>query len=122
MPRSGSIEAGVYVDALRILTVVSDAALLPLRAQVEANRERIKALVVGHKGRAVALFGSVARGEETRDSDVDFLVDFEPGSSLFDLAELEDALASLLGRRVDVVSLGGLKARDRDTRRDAEWL
>jgi predicted nucleotidyltransferase len=102
---------------------VSDAALLPLRAQVEANRDRIKALVVRHKGRAVALFGSVARGEEeTRDSDVDFLVDFEPGSSLFDLAELEDALASLLGRRVDVVSLGGLKARDRDIRRDAEWL
>jgi hypothetical protein len=101
---------------------VSDAALLPLRAQVEANRDRIKALVVTHKGRAVALFGSVARGEETRDSDVDFLVDFEPGSSLFDLAELEDALASLLGRRVDVVSVGGLKARDRHIRRDAEWL
>jgi uncharacterized protein len=107
---------------LRILTAVSDAALLPLRAQVEANRDRIKALVVRHKGRAVALFGSVARGEESRDSDVDFLVDFEPGSSLFDLAELQDALASLLGRRVDVVSLGGLKARDRHIRRHAEWL
>jgi uncharacterized protein len=101
---------------------VSDAALLPLRALVEANRTEIKALVARHKGRAVALFGSVARGDETRESDVDFLVEFEPGSSLFDLADLEDGLASLLGRRVDVVSVGGLKTRDHGIRRDAQWL
>jgi predicted nucleotidyltransferase len=101
---------------------VSDAALLPLRALVEANRREIKALVRRHKGRAVALFGSVARGDETEQSDLDFLVEFEPGSSLFDLADLEDDLASLLGRRVDVVSVGGLKPRDHAIRRDARWL
>ena len=84
-------DAGAYLGRLRILTLVSDAALLPLRAQVEANRDQIRALVARHKGRAVAVFGSVARGEEGQDSDVDFLVEFEPGSSLFDLAELEDA-------------------------------
>jgi predicted nucleotidyltransferase len=101
---------------------VSDAALLPLRALVEANRDQIRAVVARHKGRAVALFGSVARGEETQASDVDFLVEFEPGSSLFDLADMEDELASLLQRRVDVVSVGGLKARDKRIRRDAQWL
>jgi uncharacterized protein len=101
---------------------VSEAALLPLRALVEANRSQIKALVARHKGRAVALFGSVARGDESPTSDVDFLVEFEPGSSLFDLGDLEDALAALLDRRVDVVSAGGLKARDGAIRRDAVWL
>jgi uncharacterized protein len=95
---------------------------LPLRVLVEANRDQIKALVARHKGRAVALFGSVARGDETQGSDVDFLVEFEPGSSLFDLADLEDELASLLRRRVDVVSVGGLKPRDDRIRRDAQWL
>lgn len=58
------------------------------------------------------MFGSVARGEETPSSDLDFLVEFEPGSSLFDLAHLQDDLEALLGVRVDVVSRGGLKERD----------
>jgi len=96
--------------------------VLPLRALVEAKRGDIKALVAQHRGRAVALFGSVARGEETPASDVDLLVEFTPGSSLFDLLDLEDALTSLLGRRVDVVSVGGLKPRDIGIRRDAVWL
>ena len=99
-----------------------DAALLPLRALVETHRDEIKTVVAAHKGRAVALFGSVARSDETPESDIDFLVEFEPGSSLFDLVRLSDHLESLLGRRVDVVSLGGLLLRDRDIRRDATWL
>lgn len=70
-------------------------------------------MVRRHRGRSVALFGSAARGEEKDGSDLDFLVDFEPGSSLFDLLHVADELEALLGRRVDVVSVGGLKARDR---------
>src|SRR6478672_4677068 len=101
---------------------MADVALLPLRALVEAHRDEIKLVVSGHKGRAVALFGSVARSEETPESDIDFLVEFEPGSSLFDLVRLSDHLESLLGRRVDVVSLGGLLPRDRGIRKDAIWL
>jgi uncharacterized protein len=46
-------------------------------------------------------------------SDIDLLVDFEPDSSLFDLLHLTEELEKLLGHRVDVVSLGGLKDRDR---------
>ena len=38
------------------------------------------------------MFGSVARGDETPESDIDFLVEFEPGSSLFDLMDLQEAL------------------------------
>ncbi len=101
---------------------MADVALLPLHALVEAHRDEIKSVVSAHKGRAVALFGSVARSEETPGSDIDFLVEFEPGSSLFDLVRLSDHLESLLGRRVDVVSVGGLLPRDRDIRQDAIWL
>lgn len=101
---------------------MADVAQLPLRALIEAQREEIKAAVHRYKGRAVAVFGSVARGDESSESDIDFLVEFDKGSSLFDLGDLQDALAELLGRPVDVVSLGGLLPRDHQIRRDAIWL
>jgi predicted nucleotidyltransferase len=65
-----------------------------------------------HRGRSIAVFGSVARGDDQAGSDIDFLVDFEPGSSLFDLVHLQDELSTLLGCPVDVVAVGGLKPRD----------
>lgn len=67
----------------------------------------------------MAVFGSVARGEATDDSDIDLLVEFEPGSSLLDLIELEEALLTLLGTNVDVISAGALLERDAEIRRDA---
>jgi predicted nucleotidyltransferase len=73
---------------------------------------------VRHKRRSVAVFGSVARGEDGPRSDIDFLVEFEPGSSLFDLMGLQDDLSELLGRPVDVVSEGALLDRDGDIRRE----
>lgn len=79
---------------------------------VAARAEEIEAAATRHRGRRVRLFGSVARGEERPDSDVDLLVTFEPGSSLFDLLRLTRELEALLGRPVDVVSEGGLKDRD----------
>jgi predicted nucleotidyltransferase len=64
--------------------------------------------------RAVWVVGSVARGEATADSDVDFLVEFEPGRSLLDQVHLIEELGALLGTRVDVVAKGGLLERDGD--------
>jgi predicted nucleotidyltransferase len=80
---------------------------------VEARRDEIKAVVARHHGRRVRLFGSAARGDARPDSDIDFLVDFDPESSLYDLIRLTRDLGALLQRRVDVVSVGGLKERDR---------
>ena len=96
--------------------------LHPLRSLVEQCRDEVRAVATSHRGRRIAVFGSVARGDEARDSDLDFLVEFEPGSSLFDLVRLQDDLAELLGHPVDVVSLGGLLPRDKDVRQDAVWL
>ena len=74
-----------------------------------AHREAIKAAAAANKATSIALVGSAARGDDGPDSDVDFLARFETGSSLFDLARLQGALAELLGVDVDVVSAGGLK-------------
>ena len=90
-----------------------------LRLLVEDHKEAIKAAVLRHRGRRVAVFGSVARGDATEDSDVDFLVEFEAGSSLLDLLRVQDELSEILGRRADVVSLGGLKPRDDHIRAEA---
>jgi len=89
------------------------------RTLVDAKRNEINDLVRRHGGRSVALFGSVARGDDTASSDIDFLVEFTSGSSLFDLMDLQEALEGLLGVSVDVVSIGGLKERDERIRREA---
>ena len=89
------------------------------RELVEAKRGDICAIARRHRGRSVAVFGSVARGDESATSDIDFLVEFEPGSSLFDLLHLSEELETLLGVPVDVVSAGGLKDRDDHIRREA---
>src|SRR5580700_2546970 len=81
-------------------------------AMLGEHREEILAIAARHHGRRVRIFGSVARGQATPDSDIDFLVDFEDGSSLFDLQRVSEELAELFGREVDVVSTGGLKPRD----------
>lgn len=57
--------------------------------------------------------------KETADSDLDFLVEFDTGASLFDLVRIEMDLEDLLGRPVDVVSVGGLLPEDDDVRNDA---
>jgi uncharacterized protein len=79
-------------------------------------------LLQRHNARSIAVFGSVARGEATVGKDIDFLVEFEPGSSLLDLIHLEEALRDLLGADVDVISLGALLERDSEIRKDAVTL
>lgn len=82
---------------------------------VKSKREEILRVAAQHGARNVRLFGSVARGEADEASDVDFLVEMEPGRSLLDLGGLQVEFESLLGRRVDVVTVHGLKARIRNS-------
>lgn len=86
---------------------------------VEQHKAAIANVAGRHKARSIAVFGSVARGDDTDTSDIDFLVDFEPGSSLFDLMHLQESLAELLGCDVDVVSTGALTDRDDHIRTEA---
>lgn len=84
---------------------------MEVRDVVRARRQEILAVARNHGARSVRLFGSVARGTARPDSDVDLLVEMEPGRSIFDLIALEQDLAELLGRPVQVVSAAGLKPR-----------
>jgi predicted nucleotidyltransferase len=66
-------------------------------------------------GRNVRVFGSVARGDETDESDIDLLVDLDAGVGLVDLVGLGRELTELLGSKVDVVPGDALKPGIRDT-------
>ena len=70
----------------------------------KAKREEILRVAAKHGARNVRLFGSAARGEASDASDLDFLVEMEPGRSLLDLVALRNDLMDLLGREVDVVT------------------
>ena len=71
---------------------------------IKAKRADILRLAAQHGARNVRVFGSVARGEARPDSDIDVLVDFEPGRTLLDRIGLMQDLEDLLGRKVDVVT------------------
>jgi predicted nucleotidyltransferase len=85
-----------------------------LREIIQQKRQLIIDVAARHGARDVRVFGSVARGEERDDSDVDFVVELEPGRSLLDHAGLQLDLQQALGCRVDVVTYKGLKPAIRD--------
>jgi predicted nucleotidyltransferase len=78
------------------------------------RREEILAIARRHGASNVRVFGSVARGRGSEASDVDLIVDLEPGRSLLDLAGLHLELVDVLGREVDVGTPAGLRERIRD--------
>ncbi len=87
---------------------------MDLKGLLKENRAAILDTAKRHGARNVRIFGSVARGDYDEKSDLDFLVEMEPGRSLLDHASLLLDLESLLGRKVDVVSEKGIKARMRE--------
>lgn len=75
-----------------------------IRSQLIKKRDEILSIAAKHGAYNVKLFGSIVRGESTDMSDIDFLVDFEEGRSLFDLIAFKQDLEDMLGRKVDVVT------------------
>ena len=75
---------------------------------LEIHRQAVVAAVHRHEAANARVFGSVARGTDTEDSDIDILVDALPGTTLFDLGSLQVELAELLGVRTDVLTPGDL--------------
>ncbi len=76
------------------------------------NRRQILAEAAHHGAERVRVFGSIARGDATDESDIDLLVRFRPDVTLLGLARLQAALVDLLGVSVDVVSEDGLAEGD----------
>ncbi len=82
---------------------------MELRKIIEEKREEILDLAAQHGASNVRIFGSVARGEESEDSDIDFLVDMDEDRSLLDRIGLIQYLGDILGRKVDVATVKGLR-------------
>ena len=78
---------------------------------LQARRKEILEIAARNGAVNVRVFGSVARGEDRPDSDIDFLVNLESGRSLLDLARLLRELNTLLDYPVDVITEAGLRPR-----------
>ena len=81
---------------------------------IRKKRSRILAIARRHGASNLRIFGSVARGEAGPESDLDLLVDLEPGRSLLDHIALIQDLEEALGCQVDVVTERALKERYRE--------
>jgi predicted nucleotidyltransferase len=108
---SQQLKAARELDAVDPELLVEAAA--PILTELAAERGYSR----------LAVFGSLARGQATRDSDVDLLVQPPEGSSTFDFLRFRRLIEKVLGRQVDLVSYGGLKpVVDDDIRREAVLL
>jgi len=88
--------------------------LMGLHELLQEKRREILEIAARHGAYNVRIFGSVARGEADEQSDVDVLVELEASRSLMDLGGLLMDLESLLGCKVDVVTVRGLRKRIRE--------
>lgn len=81
---------------------------------VKIDEQRLERLCAQHDVRVLRLFGSVLRGDDRPDSDIDVLVEFVRPKGFFDLQMLEDDLATLFGRDVDLQTPGSISRYFRD--------
>lgn len=81
---------------------------------LEAHREDIRRIVAAHRAGNARVFGSVAQGCDTEDSDLDLLVDPQERMTLFDLCAIGHEIRNLLGVEVDVATPRALPERFRD--------
>lgn len=86
------------------------------RARFQALAPAVGVLARHHGVKRLRIFGSAAHGKDGPKSDLDLLVDFQPGTrpGLFGLAELGEDLQTLLGTKVDITTEAGLHAKIRD--------
>lgn len=87
---------------------------MTLTQGIDVSPETIQEVCRRYHVRELAIFGSVARGEMQEDSDIDFLVEFEPGAKIgWEFFDLEIELGRLFGRKADLGEKSCLKPRAR---------
>jgi predicted nucleotidyltransferase len=80
---------------------------------LQSHRAAIRRVVETHRGRNARVFGSVVRGQDTEESDLDILIDPTADTTLFDIGAMRHELRKLLGVRVDVLTPNALPAKFR---------
>lgn len=81
---------------------------------IKNRREEIINIAQKYGAKNVRVFGSMARGEESAESDLDIIVEMEHGSSLLDIIAIKQDIEELLGRKVDVVTEASISPYIRD--------
>jgi predicted nucleotidyltransferase len=94
----------------------------PTIDELRRRRDEILAIAARRGARSIRVFGSVARGDASVGSDVDFLVEMAPDRTVLDLSELILDLEEALGRRVDVVEIRSPSEVAREIERQAQPL
>lgn len=79
--------------------------------ELTSDPEEIAAILARYGVQEAAVFGSFSTGEATASSDLDLLVTYAPGTTLFDICQLQDELEEFLDRKVDLVSRKSLSKR-----------
>lgn len=80
---------------------------------LQKHRDAILKIIAQHRGLRPRVYGSVARGEDHEESDLDILIDVLPDADLFDLGAMHTELEALLGVAIDVKTLGELPEASR---------
>jgi predicted nucleotidyltransferase len=81
---------------------------------IKSRRKEILDIANTFGAKNIRVFGSMARGEENPESDIDIIVEMEEGSSLLDIIAIKQDIEELLGRKVDVVTEASLSPYIRD--------
>ena len=99
------------VDQYPCCMSIVTAESVSLRAAIAAHRDAVAVILRRYRATNPRLFGSVARGDATRGSDIDVLVDLLPGggNDLLRVAGVAEEMSQLLGLRVDVVAASLLR-------------
>lgn len=117
-------QLGVSQPAISLqLRSAPDFGQVPGAELLKAASPILKELARQHGFTQLAVFGSIARGDAGRDSDIDLLVRAPRGTSSFDFISIQQLIGGAVGRKVDLIEYGGLKPGiDDDIRREAVLL
>lgn len=113
-PNLSAYENGRRKPSPEVIARLRRALSRPPSERVRQHRDEILVLVAAHHATDPKVFGSVARGEDDSNSDVDLLVEFTDDATLLDEVGLRLAITELLKVEVDVVAIDSLRGPFRD--------
>jgi predicted nucleotidyltransferase len=117
-PLISAIEGGKRKATPAATRALEQALRMSPAVALAQLRKEVLHIVSANHGRAAYVFGSVARQQDTSDSDLDLAVEFDEGADIVDLLTMEEELEALLTVPVDVVSLGSSSRMTSELRKE----